>query len=337
MKVAKRIIISRTDGIGDVVLSLPVAGVLKYLNPDHQIILLGKSYTKPIGEACKYIDEFVNWTEITALSPDKQLDYFRQLKADIIIHVFPVKEIAKLSKKAGIPIRVGATGRLYHYTTCNKLVRLSRRRSPCHEAQLNLKLIRLLGAKDHYNLDEIIPFFGLNNFKPLAEEFNNLINASKFNLILHPKSKGSAREWNIEHFNKLIDILPQDRFQIYITGTEAEGNKIRTSLIDKHKDIVDLTGKLSLDELISFISKADGIIAASTGPLHIGAALGKVAVGIYPPIQPMHPGRWAPVGEHATYLVLDKECSECRIDVSCACMQEITPEMVMNKLMEEVA
>lgn len=336
MKTAKKIIISRTDGIGDVVLSLPVAGALKSINKAHEIILLGKNYTRPVGEACQYIDAFEDWSGIENLTPVQKIKYFRDLKADVIVHVFPVKEIALLAKEAGIKTRIGASGRLYHYTACNKLIKLTRRRSPYHETQLNLKLIKPLGARRHYALNEIIPYFGLSRIKPLPKAFKQLIDNSKFNLILHPKSKGSAREWDPGHFSKLIEILPKDKFQVFLTGTEAEGIQIRPFL-EKHKDLIDLTGKMNLDELITFVSSVEGIVAASTGPLHIGAALGKTAIGIYPPIRPMHPGRWAPVGEKASYLVADKKCSKCRKETHCACMQEISPERVLNKLMEVVS
>ena len=84
---------------------------------------------------------------------------------------------------------------------------------------------------------------------------------------------------------------------------------------------------------MGFINQADGIVAASTGPLHIAAALGKFAVGIYPPIKPMHPGRWAPIGEKATFLVEDKKCSICRKSGSCECMENISPDAVKSKLL----
>ena len=60
----KRLIISRTDSIGDVILTLPVAGELKRQFPQLHIIFLGSSYTKPIVECCPYVDEFADWTEI---------------------------------------------------------------------------------------------------------------------------------------------------------------------------------------------------------------------------------------------------------------------------------
>jgi heptosyltransferase-3 len=88
--------------------------------------------------------------------------------------------------------------------------------------------------------------------------------------------------------------------------------------------IHDITGKLSLPEFITFINLCDGIVAASTGPLHIAGALGKIALGLYPPIQPMDPLRWAPIGLKADFIVLDKNCNFCRTKPdACLCMQKI--------------
>jgi ADP-heptose:LPS heptosyltransferase len=89
---------------------------------------------------------------------------------------------------------------------------------------------------------------------------------------------------------------------------------------------------MALDQFIAFISRADGLVAASTGPLHIAAALGKVSVGLFAPMQPIHPGRWAPLGIRAGHLVLDKQCQQCRHDNRCVCIENIKPADVIQKL-----
>ena len=251
----KKIIISRTDSIGDVILTLPVTGILKKLLPESEVIFLGRSYTKDIIASCKHIDQFVEWDNVLGLDQAARINFFQNLNADAIIHVFPVKEIAELSKHAKIPLRIGTTGRYYHYYTCNRLVAMSRRRSKLHEAQLNLKLIQPFGGKGVYTIKEIQESYGISINDPLNPNVLMLIDKNKFNLILHPKSKGSAREWGIENYSKLIRILPEDKFRIFITGTHEEGLLVKKNLIDLHSNIIDLTGKFSLKELISFINE----------------------------------------------------------------------------------
>jgi heptosyltransferase-3 len=86
-----------------------------------------------------------------------------------------------------------------------------------------------------------------------------------------------------------------------------------------------MTGRLSLAELMAFIARADGLMAASTGPLHLASALGIYAVGIFPPLRPIHPGRWAPIGPRASVLVKDIACNACRKTMNCTCIRDILP------------
>ena len=347
----KRIIISRTDNLGDVILTLPMAGILKQEIPGCYILFLGKKYTKPLIAACEFVDEFVDWDELKQMLDAGcwMLDN-EKFQADAIIHVFPVREIQKLAKDSKIPLRIGTSHRWFSWLYCNKLVHYSRKKSNLHEAQLNLKLLEPLGITKEFPLSEIPLFYGLTKLTSLrvdeltsssthqltsapAHQLASSPTRQLFNLILHPKSKGSAREWGLNNFSRLIDLIPEDKYRIFITGTKEEGALMKDFLYQHRNRVTDMTGKLSLSELLSFINSCDGLVAASTGPLHIAAALGKRAVGIYAPMRPIFPERWAPLGKNSTYLVLDKKCDACRKSGDCECIRAITAEQVAEKLM----
>lgn len=328
----KHIILSRTDGIGDVVLTMPAAGYLKKKFPQTRISFIGNTYTRDVVRLSEHIDGFFNWDELKQKSNAEQVAAFQEMKADWIIHIFPNRDIARLAWKAGIPNRIGTSHRLFHWLTCNRKVHFTRRRSGLHEAQLNFKLLSPLGVQDIPALSEIHPYFGFSNQPNPSENIRSLIDPHRFNLILHPKSRGSAREWGISNFEKLVNILPEDRFRIFITGTHAEGEQMKDFLSRIHSKAMDLTGKLNLEQLIAFISIADGLVAASTGPLHIAAAMGKKAVGLYAPMKPIHPGRWAPLGKDVHILVKDNYCEDCRDSADCECIRSISPESVIEKL-----
>ena len=324
-----RFILSRTDGIGDVVLTLPVAYLLKKHIPDCYIIFLGKTYTKPIIDCCVNIDEFADWNDTVNQNP---IDFLKKFKADVIIHIFPDINIVKAAYMAKIPVRISTSHRFYNLLYCNHLVDFSRKHSNLHETQLNMKLLQPLGIKMIKDKSQIPEMYELNNIKPLNQELKDLIATCKFNLVIHPKSKGNAREWKIDNYKKTIDLLPADKYKIFITGTNEERSEITSLFQNNTNNLVDLTGRLTLSELISFINEVDGLLACSTGPLHIAAALGKKAIGLYPPIKPMHPGRWAPVGYKAKILCKQKHCSKCRKSKICYCINEITPQEVVNIL-----
>ncbi len=327
------IIISRTDGIGDVVLSLPLAGIIKKNIPKSKIIFLGRNYTKDVIALSEHVDEFVSYDDILKLSADEQVHFFRKLNADWILHVFPVKEIAWLAKKAKIKYRVGTRSRLWHWFTCNVRMNLSRKNSDLHEAQLNAYLLQPLKIKYQYTTKEISEYYGFTHVPVLENQYRELLSKEKKNIILHPKSKGSAREWGLDNFSNLIDKLDKDKFKIFISGAAAESEALK-QLAANHNEVVDLSGKLSLNQFIAFIAASDGLVGASTGPLHIAAALGVKAIGLYPPIRPMHPGRWKPLGSHVGVLVINKKCSDCRNIKNCECLMDIQPRQVIEQLLK---
>ncbi len=328
----KRLIISRTDAIGDVILTLPVAGLMKKLHPGLEILFIGRSYTAPVINACEHIDEFVNWDELSGYTPRKKMEYFKALHADAIVHVFPDRELARIAYQSNIPLRVGTSHRFHHWLYCNRLVHVGRKKSPLHEAQLNALLFRPIGVKKAPSLDELTKLMGMTKPAEVDDTCAQWLDPNRFNLILHPKSKGSAREWGLENFSELIRILPRERYKIFISGSVEDGVALQGQIEAWGGNVTDITGKMPLAQFIAFINKADGLVAASTGPLHIAAALGKTAVGLYAPMQPIHPGRWSPLGPRAGYLVLDKRCNQCRHVNHCACIESIKPADVVLKL-----
>ena len=325
-KSPERIIISRTDNLGDVILTLPLAAAIKNIYPDVKIIFLGKAYTRPIINLCEAVDEFADWSEIEKMNSAEALKYFQNLHADAIIHVFPKREISKLAYKAGIPMRIGTSNRIHHWLYCNIKVNLSRKNSELHEAQLNLKLIEFLGGKPLYSLQEIPLLYHFK--KDLLKDYKV---GEKFKLILHPGTKGSAREWGIANFTELAGLLNPNKFQIYLSGTSEEGDRFRNNFAGLGH-VTDVTGKFNIAEFTTFILSCDGIVAASTGPLHIAAAAEKVAIGLYAPMRPIFPRRWSPLGIRASYHVLPEDCVKCKKSKICPCIQSISPEEVHQNI-----
>ncbi|KJV07536.1 glycosyltransferase family 9 protein [Methylocucumis oryzae] len=321
MQIPKNVIISRTDSIGDMVLTLPMAAVLKSHFPELIIGVMGNEYTRPVVQACSFVDVFIDKNDFLT----KKI-LLKGHSPESIIHVLPRRELAKRAHELKINWRIGTRNRVYHWLTCNKLIALSRNQSPLHEAQLNLSLLKPFQIKSDWSLAEIAHLTTLNQLPLLSNQWRQYLEPSKFKLILHPKSRGSAREWDLSYFSELIKMLDADKFQIFISGTDNEKQALQPLLQDVGDRVTDISGQLNLTEFIAFLAACDGIIACSTGPLHLGAALQKHALGIYPPMHPIHPGRWQPIGTKARVFVLDKTCNTCRNTPSaCACMRAIKP------------
>lgn len=332
-----KIILNRTDSIGDAIFTLPMAKLLRHKYKNAHIIYLGRKYVADIVAAAPDINEFVDWGTLENLPETELIEHFKKLKADVIIHICPQKQVAQIAKKAKIPYRIGTNRRSFHWWTCNSWVSLTRRRTFLHEAQLNLKLLKPLGIKV---LPSILELVALTDLVPKTTVIpdENLIHKQKFNLVIHPGSNGSARDWPLAYFKKLLQDLSPEHFNILVTGSAAEAEKFGSYLFESqevisHTHIHNVMGKFSLAELLSFIGGCDGLVSNSTGPLHMAAALGKYSLGLYPPRHTKHPRRWGPIGLRAETLVHDKkDCYDCDRPDDCPCMAAVTVESVKTRI-----
>lgn len=324
------ILISRTDSIGDVLLTLPLCAWLKNQFPAAKLTFLGRNYTKGIVDSFTLIDSFL---ALEQLSNKPTLEKVSLLKGfDCIIHVFPNKEIASLAKQAKIPIRIGTSHRLFHLLTCNTRVNFTRKNSELHEAQLNFELLKPLGLKEIPSFPSIQDA-GVN-FKVIETSLPTEIASLDFKnvVILHPKSQGSAIEWPIEKYIELALELLKIGKTVCFTGTADEGDLYK-DLLPKHSKIIDSSGKLTLLQLQFMISKSAALVACSTGPYHIAGLCGIKSIGLFSARKPIHPGRWKALGENSFALVFDENCENCKGKKSCMCIQSISVERVMQQLL----
>ena len=304
-----KILISRTDSIGDVILTLPLCGWIKRNIPHSEVHFLCQKLTIDIVRRARYVDQVHIWNGVLP-------------GVDVIIHVFPKKEIAIVAKKQKIDIRIGTSHRLFHWTTCNQLINFSRKKSDLHEAQLNFRLLRGLGIDHLPSLDELVTLVAWENGKVQA----NFLSRGKFNVVFHIKSRRSAKEWKATNYMELALKLPTGRFNIILTGTALEGKMIKREIpqIFELSNTQDSTGKLSLSALMDLIESADGLLACSTGPLHIASICGTHSLGLYPKKRPMHAGRWGPIGSNSDFI---EESEELR-----GKYLEIAPNVVLDKI-----
>lgn len=276
------VLICRTDNIGDVVLTLPLAGYLRKLNPNLRIGFLCRGYAAGIVRYCQAIDYVLEAEHLGDAA-----DMLARLAPDTILFAKPDRGLAAAAKKAGIRNRVGTSHRWFHWLYCNRLAHFSRVKSDLHEAQLNFKLLAPLGETVVPALAEIPPLYRL-----VAPPYTGqpALASKRFNLVIHPKSNGNGREWPIGHYTALAQALLESDVQLWVTGSAAEGDWIAQHApgLLAMPNVGNACGRLTLAELACFINAADGLIASGTGPLHLSAALGKPTLGLFPQIGRAH-------------------------------------------------
>ena len=128
-------------------------------------------------------------------------------------------------------------------------------------------------------------------------------------------------EWPLEYYTKLVEGINKEKFKIFITGSEKEKSYLAHWIEGLGDQVTDITGKFDLVEFIAFVSAADGLVASSTGPLHIAAATGIHALGLYTNTQSVNSTRWAPIGRKAEFI--ESQSGE---------IQDITPQMLIERI-----
>ncbi|USX21928.1 O-antigen ligase family protein [Oxalobacteraceae bacterium OTU3REALA1] len=322
----RRIMITRTDNIGDVVLTLPLAGYLKQRYPQAEIVFLCRRYAAAVVAQCRHVDTvqaLEDWNGDLAGGMARS-------GCDTVMFAYPRRQLAVAARRAGIARRVGSIRRFYHWFTCNRLAHMRAKSLPIlHEAQLSFKLLQPLGFSHIPSLDEIAALYGLDT--PRHPAADAVLAAPGFKLILHPKSNGNGREWPLEHYTALARMLgPDAGVRVLVTGSAGEGELLAglapELLALPH--VENLCGRLDLDGFTALVGGCDGLVASGTGPLHLAAALGRPVAGLFPPLKPIDPSRWAAIGPRATNLVNSTMCGHCSDPARCTCMLAITPQQV---------
>lgn len=324
----RRIMITRTDNIGDVVLTLPLAGYLKQHYPQAEIVFLCRRYAAAVVAQCRHVDRVLTLEELG----DDLAGGMARSGCDTVLFAYPRRQLAFAARRAGIARRIGSSRRFYHWFSCNRLANVSSKKTPLHEAQLSFKLLLPLGIDYVPSLEQVWKLYGLTI--PRHPAADAVLAGPGFKLILHPKSNGNGREWPLEHYTALARMLGDDGdgVRVLVTGSAAEGELLaqQAPALLALPNVENMCGRLDLEGFTALVGGCDGLIASGTGPLHLAAALGRPVVGLFPPLKPIDPTRWAAVGPRAHNLVTAQPCGHCADPARCTCMLAIAPQQVFD-------
>jgi len=333
----RNILIVRTDRIGDVVLSLPLARIIKQHYPNAKVTFLVRAYTKALVENNHFIDEVIILKEESSkILITKNVEQLKQKNFDTAIVVYPTFKIALIIFLSGIKYRVGSGYRLYSFLF-NRKVYEHRKDAVKHELEYNLSLLSQLGINhiggtNNVSFDLDVNKSSLNKVESLLSSLG-INNEEKF-VIVHPGSGGSAVDLPLEKFVELVKMLTDKKIKVVLTGSENE-KEICNKLV-LNELTFNLAGRLNLEELIALISKSSLLVANSTGPIHIAAALGKYTFGFYPKVKVCSAKRWGPYTEKKFIYEPEIECNNCTVE-QCAevnCMNSINVSRVYNDIIK---
>jgi ADP-heptose:LPS heptosyltransferase len=309
----KNLLIVRTDRIGDVVLSLPLASIIKKHLPDCKITFLVRNYTLPLAKNHPFIDEVIileeNKNKIPIRSNVENISRFNFDSAVIVYPTFVTSLIIFLSK---IKYRVG-TGYRWYSILFNQKIYEHRKFAEKHELEYNINLLNMFGIEETVRPGEVN--FDLRPDKAGDEKIEQILSRSGINteepiIIIHPGSGGSSVDLPQSKFRELVEKISMELTEnIILTGSDRE--KYLCENLKIRPRILNLAGMLNLSEMIALIDRSSIFISNSTGPIHIAAALGKYTIGFYPRIAACSVRRWGPYTNKKVIFSPKIECSDC--------------------------
>jgi len=144
---------------------------------------------------------------------------------------------------------------------------------------------------------------------------------------LSPGTSGrrSVKEWTDQGFTAVGRRLVERGLKPIILGTQPSYN-----IVKEYGNILDLSGKTNLGEVVAILARSSMLVAVDSGVLHLGAAVGTPVVGLYGSSNPAITG---PQGEGHIVLTSGAGCSPC-VKTDCSlgrkCMTDLTPDMVIS-------
>jgi ADP-heptose:LPS heptosyltransferase len=345
-----KVLVVRTDRLGDLVLSLPVFEDIKKRRPTWGVQAMVAPGSVPLVENDPHIDAVWTWTgNETAGEREDLLARLSRERFDAVVILQYRKDLAVLMKKAGIPRRYGPLSKWSSWVLLNRGSWQSRSRGHRHEMEHNLLLARRLTG----GWQSFLRGRGFSTPEPrlhltsaqldIGREFRlNEAPGAETLVFVHPGSGGSALDWEPARFAGVANTLARQRgWRVFITGSTADGEMVRAVARHLEPGVELLLDRFSLREFMGILSAGDLLVGPSTGPLHMAAAVGCATVGLFPPVVTMGPARWGPRGPWSRALVPLVKCPARRfcLEEKCTlynCMTRIFDDEVAEASREVV-
>jgi len=311
----KRILITRTDRIGDVILSLPAVKAARKAFPGAHIAVIVQPRIPDILKGNPDIDEVIVYDKNEAHKGiAKNFGFIRQLKAkrfDMALILHSTKRINLICFLAGIPKRIGYARGKADFLLTDRM-EYTKKAGEKHEAEYSLDVLRHLGIEPEFSNPVI--YVQAEDEKKAGEILRGLgVKQGERFAILHPGASCKSKMWSPENFAKIGDALIESlkiKVMINLAPDQAVlGEKVIGIMGNKPIFFCDPT---SLGELAALFKKSSLVISNDSGPVHIAAAVGTPVISIFGRNQKgLSPARWRPLGDKAIAIHKDVGCIDC--------------------------
>jgi heptosyltransferase I len=336
-----KILILKPSSLGDVIQALPVLRLLKLHFPKSEIYWWIDSGLAPLlekdpdlaGIFLFYRNRWaspLHWGEML-----KSILEMRRKNFDWVIDLQGLARSATFAWLANGALTVGVADYREGAPGFYDLA-VPRPSRETHAVDWYLNVVKSLDVPVHNNFIWLQPDLETQN----AIQNKWAANQSRW-IVINPGARWLNKRWPAEYFAELVKRLAeQNRDSRFVVLGGKEDRQLGEMIAQAEPTrCLDLTGKTSLREMVEWIRLSDLIVTNDTGPMHVGAALGKPVVAMF---GPTNPNRTGPYGQIDRALRIDLACSPCLKDV-CAygkpmeCLRAITPQFVEREIQRRLS
>jgi ADP-heptose:LPS heptosyltransferase len=320
-----RILLVRPDHLGDVLLTLPAATILRDALPGAHITYLVSENVAAVTRRCPAVDETLTapfpplpawphptgWTD----SVERAAPALRG-RFDLAILTRPDDPVSgALVTAAGVPVRLGYAEPCTRPFLTVALPMPDRRHVVTAASDLALAAVR------HFEGVVRSDSGGPPYVVPSAEDEDEATSAlgpprecgGPGPIVLHPGSGWPIKNWPPRRWGQLAAAVSESYgVTPLVTGGPGERALVDGIVEASGRRAIGLAGRLSLGGLAALFARARLVVATDSGPLHLAALLGTPVVGLYGPADPLEFGPWC--DERRRRIVrTELACSPCRI------------------------
>ena len=330
----RALIIHTQGGLGDLLLSSPLAEALHRGSPQSEVWLWGNPKFTSILENHPYIQGFLPLPADTKVFAGAKA--LRAYGFDCVLLPWSTSRHAWMTRLAGVPVRVGQGGRLTYSFLFSHAVRVRSVAgdTASHWVDIQLDYARAIGLPTEglaprVFLTEAERADGIRLLKGLSTPEGRPIAALQI-------CKGLAvdeRRWPLDLFIAVGRGLTAHGFAVVLTGTESE--RPLTELVRSaigEDGVVNAAGTCSLRQTAAMLSHASVTICPDTGTGHLSAALDVPTVSIFA-LKCDYAARWRPYGPlHRVVQPAAVKCARPCVKETCPrfeCLLDVDPAAVV--------
>jgi heptosyltransferase-2 len=314
MRHQRRILVARTDRLGDVVLTLPALRELRRAFPDAFIAVMVRPYALDIVKNDPHIDEVILYDKDGALKGLFQTFRFafslKKYRFDSAIAFHPNNRTHLIFFLAGIPLRAGYDRNMPFFLTIK--IPHEKQKGAMHESAYNLDLLEKAGIR--VSKEDLCPMMRTSDDeKTLVDKVLTEREVKSRFVTIHAGASCLSKIWSYESFAEVSARINRELgLDIVLIGS-VETQNINGKIVKiLKKGGHDLAGVLTVGETAELLRRSALLISNDSGPVHIASAVGTPSVVIFGRKDPgLSPLRWGPLGKNDKVLHKDPGCTDC--------------------------